>query len=423
MLIPNLATFTGLDPTTTPSLKHGNLDPTLQWASQELLDMAVGSLYIQKGATLGPNCTVLSSFSCLWIKVNRSQDPCNALGSPKDWRRCCCFNLIEGATPPQPSENPWCSAQTGDWYLQNDPNGCRGLWLKVKDTCGASDWYNVTGGKCLLTGTTPPDPVALCDYDLGAHYLDTSTHCPTLYIKIADNCNNADWLSLADGCIYDMAGSPVGNTTDTNLCELPIGAVVRDTTDTNRLYLKISDGCTGLDYQPLQLRLTKDPDLTGVDTINETTYVLNLAPTLIGHRRRDFTVDGRILVPPGAWLQVDELNDIRYDAVSALLTPMCPSTPNDAIYIPASGYWHIEARASWEGSATACNTGVAVGVGAFIYQRTINPALTFTESQNESHWSGNLTQGDLIHAWVTTDLPAGLQTGSIDLYARMEAPE
>jgi len=343
MLIPNLATFTGLDPTTTPSLKHGNLDPTLQWASQELLDMAVGSLYIQKGATLGPNCTVLSSFSCLWIKVNRSQDPCNALGSPKDWRRCCCFNLIEGATPPQPSENPWCSAQTGDWYLQNDPNGCRGLWLKVKDTCGASDWYNVTGGKCLLTGTTPPDPVALCDYDLGAHYLDTSTHCPTLYIKIADNCNNADWLSLADGCIYDMAGSPVGNTTDTNLCELPIGAVVRDTTDTNRLYLKISDGCTGLDYQPLQLRLTKDPDLTGVDTINETTYVLNLAPTLIGHRRRDFTVDGRILVPPGAWLQVDELNDIRYDAVSALLTPMCPSTPNDAIYIPASGYWHIEA--------------------------------------------------------------------------------
>jgi len=83
----------------------------------------------------------------------------------------------------------------------------------------------------------------------------------------------------------------------------------------------------------------------------------------------------------------------------------------------------LEARASWEGSATACNTGVAVGVGAFIYQRTINPALTFTESQNESHWSGNLTQGDLIHAWVTTDLPAGLQTGSIDLYARMEAPE
>jgi hypothetical protein len=199
MLIPNLPTFTGLDPATTPQIQHGSLDPSMQFASAELLAMAMGSIYIQKSVIVGQNCAILGTSACLWLKVGRTQDACNPLGSPKDWRRCCCFTLLEGATPPSPGVDPWCKAQTGDWYLQTPTNGgCKGLWLKIRDDCGANDWINVLGNKCLVTGLTPPDPVALCDYDIGSNYVDLARSCPVVYLKIRDNCDANDWINLSE---------------------------------------------------------------------------------------------------------------------------------------------------------------------------------------------------------------------------------
>lgn len=417
MLIPNLATFTGLDPTTTPAIKSGNLDPSTQWASQELLDMAVGSLYIQKGATLGPNCTVLSSFACLWIKVNRSQDPCNALGSPKDWRRCCCFNLLEGTTPPQPSENPWCAAQTGDWYLQTDVSGCSGLWLKIKDTCGTTDWYNVSGSKCLLTGTTPPDPVALCDYELGAHYLDTSTHCPTLYIKVADNCNAADWLNLSNGCIYDMAGTPVGNVADTNLCELPLGATVRDTTDGNRIYVKVTDNCTGTDYQPVQLRLTTNQEMSGDRVkLDNATQVLNVADPLVGHRRYPYNINGYLVVPQNTLQPVANMNQVYKD--NSVGGVICPVGLPDRVVVPFAGYWRVTAAGNFVDGQTNFLAGIVLSYNGGLGNVPVwtAPLQTGVLVAANGAFEFDMNAGDYFVLYAWTNNPGGLlQTGSYDL--------
>jgi hypothetical protein len=421
MLIPNLTTFTGLDPTTTPSIKHGNLDPVAQFASQELLDMAVGSLYIQKSVQLGPNCTVLGTSACLWIKVDRSQDPCNALGSPKDWRRCCCFNLIEGTTPPQPTENPWCSAQTGDWYLQSDANGCSGLWLKIKDTCGSTDWINITGGKCFLTGTTPPDPSALCDYDLGAHYMDTSPPCPVIYIKIADNCNSGDWLSLMDGCVFDAAASPVGVLPATlpdgpSLCQLPVGAYVRDASDSLRLYIKIADNCDGNDYAPAQVRLTTNQTLDPNRTqLNPITQVLNVSPPLIGHRRYNAPVNGFLAVAQNTLIPVPLAQVYKDTSPGAVI---CPVAQIYRVIVPMAGYWKVTAEGNFIGEADGYLAGVGIvynGSLAVVSLATC-PLQAGVMSSANKRFAFQMNANDFFELYAWTNDPSGLtQTGSYDL--------
>lgn len=276
MLIPNLTTFTGLDPTTTPQIQHGSLDPQAQFASAELLAMALGSIYIQKSVIVGNNCAVLGTSACLWLKVGRTQDACNPLGSPKDWRRCCCFTLLEGATPPSPGVDPWCKAQTGDWYLQ-DPsaNGCKGLWLKIRDDCGANDWINVLGNKCLVTGTTPPDPVALCDYDIGSNYIDLARSCPVVYLKIRDNCDANDWINLSEACVITGTAPD-----DSDLCDYAKGTYFLNPS-TCQLWVKVQDNCelggpTCKDWIELTGALEDNGDGTYTWSGNGATYTITM---------------------------------------------------------------------------------------------------------------------------------------------------
>ena len=276
MHIPNLNTFTGLDPATTPQIQHGSLDPSMQFASAELLAMAMGSIYIQKSVIVGQNCAILGTSACLWLKVGRTQDACNPLGSPKDWRRCCCFTLLEGATPPSPGVDPWCKAQTGDWYLQTPTNGgCKGLWLKIRDDCGANDWINVLGNKCLVTGLTPPDPVALCDYDIGSNYVDLARSCPVVYLKIRDNCDANDWINLSEACVITGTAPDDGD-----LCTYAKGTYFLNPT-TCQLWVKVQDNCevggpTCKDWIELTGALKDNGDGTYTWSGNGTTYTISL---------------------------------------------------------------------------------------------------------------------------------------------------
>lgn len=422
MLIPNLATFTGIDPATNPGIKHGNLDPITQFASADLLDMAVGSLYLQKMVALGGNCTTLGISACLWIKVDRSQDTCNVLGSAKDWRRCCCFGLLEGPGLPAATEDPWCSAQTGDWYLQDDTLGCTVLWLKIRDSCGSGDWFNVTGTRCLTAGDTPPDPATLCTMDIGATYVDTSTTCPTLYIKIADLCDANDWLNLADGCVLDRAGTPVGAII-ASLCELPIGAYVRDTTDSNRLYVKTKDLCLGNDFQPIQMKSSAvyacPPDIT----LNIATQVLNLPPRVIGNRRRASVTHGLFPLPANTLTVITgPFDDIRI-AQPASIAPVAPS---NALIAPCDGYYRIGIQC---GTYVNTASGIINGAGS-----AVNGALVFMEyfpsptpaagvvSQCFLSRDVNLNAGDIITAIGYTQEPLGCDTGSWHVILEYLAP-
>ena len=400
MLIPNLTTFTGLDPTITPSIQHGSLDPATQFASAELLAMAMGSLYIQKSVTLGPNCTVLGTSACLWIKVDRSQDSCSPLGSPKDWRRCCCFSLLEGATPPSPGVDPWCKAQTGDWYLQTGSAGsCAGLWLKIKDNCGSDDWYNVSGGKCLIVDNKPPDPVLLCDYEIGTHYVDTSSPCPTLYLKIYDNCNAADWMNLADGCVYRMTGSPVGNVADTALCKLPIGAIVLDTTTpapVRSIYWKVADNCDGNDYVGLPSLCQLKEEVTA-------------------------TIAASAMVPPSYFVKDKDGNcgwhtsDTEWAAAAASYTPGVPLTTAGAVVVvpgaPVLSFTLPFARAVKIDTTMDINAvpvGTTINDYAAIYGHIIiDGVLSITNGQAVVDSDDN---GESLRWFTLTNLSAGAHT-------------
>lgn len=305
MLIPNLATFTGLDSATTPQVQHGSLDPSMQFASAELLAMAMGSIYIQKSVIVGQNCAILGTSACLWLKVGRTQDACNPLGSPKDWRRCCCFTLLEGATPPSPGVDPWCKAQTGDWYLQTPASGgCKGLWLKIRDDCGANDWINVLGNKCLVTGTTPPDPVALCDYDIGSNYVDLARSCPVVYLKIRDNCDANDWINLSEACVIQGTAPD-----DSDLCAYAKGTYFLNPT-TCQLWVKVQDNCevggsVCKDWIELTGALKDNGDGTYTWSGNGTTYTITMCGLAKSATSTVITTD---LHPTAAYFVRDDNN-------------------------------------------------------------------------------------------------------------------
>ncbi len=356
MLIPNLTTFTGLDPTTTPQIQHGSLDPQAQFASAELLAMALGSIYIQKSVIVGNNCAVLGTSACLWLKVGRTQDACNPLGSPKDWRRCCCFTLLEGATPPSPGVDPWCKAQTGDWYLQTPTNGgCKGLWLKIRDDCGANDWVNVLGNKCLVTGLTPPDPVALCDYDIGSNYIDLARSCPVVYLKIRDNCDASDWINLSEACVITGTAPD-----DSDLCAYALGTYFLNPI-TCQLWIKVQDNCevggpTCKDWIEVTGALVDNGDGTYTWSGNGTTYTVTLCGMMQSvanvfvtgevHSSSAFLARGPSAGQCGWYTPGAKVWDFAYGIASGL------TLPDSATYIPAPGsfgtlyIWTIYAEAA-----------------------------------------------------------------------------
>lgn len=167
MLIVNGYGFQG-NPATDPQLLHGSLNPATQYNDSTLLAAAIGTMYVSRLVTTDANCTVLSSSACLWVKVQKDADCCGGLGSPKDWRRCCCFSLLEGTSVPNGATDPWCGAQTGDYYLQHTTTCGDHLWLKIHDGCAASDWIMVNRDPGFMERVSEPDPnsVLLTDADL-----------------------------------------------------------------------------------------------------------------------------------------------------------------------------------------------------------------------------------------------------------------
>ena len=276
-LIPPNGRLTGLDPRVHVGYGYGSLNPKTDYSDTKLAGAKTGSVYISTRNTLDPvTCQVTCCDTTMWLKTACNDTNCGCIGLPSDWTNIGSPKVIQGIIPINTLAEPWVSMDHGDIY-HYVASGIDRYYMKIKGGCTGDSAWVLLGAAPITIGTGAPDPTTNCAQPVGSIFIDTATNCPQVYMKLYSLCNASDWLNISDGCIFDRAGTPVG-VVDATLCGLPKGAIVRDTTDNHRLYVKIADGCTGTDYQPIQLKMTENYACPPVISLNPVTQVLNVPP-------------------------------------------------------------------------------------------------------------------------------------------------
>lgn len=421
-LIPPNGRLTGLDPRVHVGYGYGSLNPKTDYSDTKLAGAKTGSVYISTRSVLDPvTCQVTCCDVTMWLKTACNDTTCGCIGLPTDWTNIGSPKVIQGIIPIDALAEPWVSLDHGDIY-HYVAAGIDRYYLKIKGGCTGDSAWVLLGAVPITLGTGAPNPTTNCAQPVGSIYVDTATNCPQVYIKLYSLCLASDWVNLASGCVYDRAGTPVG-VVDATLCSLPLGAIVRDTTDNNRIYVKTTDLCVGGDYQAVQLRMTEVYACPPVITLNEVTQVLNVPPKVIGNRRRSSVTHGLFPIAAGTWtLITGNFNDI----IIAQPSTIAPVAPGNIMVAPCDGYYRLGVQCGFFDAAA----GVINGAGC-----AINGALTFMEyfptpapaagpvaSQCFLYRDVNLTAGDAITVLGYTEDTGGCDTGSWHIMMEWLAP-
>lgn len=252
MLIVNNHAFKGTDPRITPSIRHGSLLPSSDYATEELANAAPKSIYLSciydhNGCTLG------EPMISMWIKAKRSGDECTG-GTCTDWQEISVGGISRGTTPPVGSDPEFCCQPAGAWYIQmvGNMSTCNGdapqpyIWLKVAEHCGTNDWALVSPAVApIYFGDADPNTDDNnCELPVGAVFYQ---YCPgrdnqdcviiestssgnkqnlIRWEKVQSCCEGSDWLNTTKTPVVQLAaGVEFDCTADAIEC-LPVGGIV-----------------------------------------------------------------------------------------------------------------------------------------------------------------------------------------------------
>lgn len=289
-----------------PHIIHGTLDPSVDFAVEELTRQPVGTLYISRTGVTGQPCNITVTAACLWVKEGTPGSPCSPAGSKSDWRRVgTCGGFILGSTPITPGAAPWCAAERGDIYEQSVPG---------------QTWK--------------------------------------LYHIKAGNACDAPWINLSKGCVFEDTHTPVGSM-DADLCALPVSSFIH--VDSVGTFIKVKNNCDGNDWEPLQTDLsnvedmrivTTDPDDANVGRPKYTvdTRTLNIPPRVVIGLRRNLVTAGQTTVMAGNTMVVDfDTKDIDTSQNNG------GALTSNTVTLPFDGFWRVTATATLVGKAAAYN--------------------------------------------------------------------
>lgn len=163
--------------------------------------------------------------------------------------------------------------------------------------------------------------------------------------------------------------------------------------------------------------LTQNVDCDYVPKLDMASCTLNLPPLIIAHRRRDFTVQGRVLVLPGAFQPITDGFD---DVVIANPATMAPAGAAHLV-LPCAGYYLLRALTSFQGEAAGTVLGAAVAVNGVIHSRHFWPAPNGVQSNGWAEIEYRYAAGDQVSVLAWSEAAAGTLSGSFDIYAVMLA--